>query len=70
MRPAVSSRTRAPITGFSREGKSTAGLAAIKNIAGRPSKHDSTERSGTVFVTGPFMAFPNSRDQRSAWLTI
>ena len=34
MRPAVSSRTRAPATGSSRPGKSTAGLAAIKNIAG------------------------------------
>ena len=34
MRPAVSSRTRAPVTGSSRRGKSTAGLAAIENIAG------------------------------------
>lgn len=36
MRPAVSSRTRAPVTGSSRRGKSTAGLAAIKTIAGPP----------------------------------
>jgi hypothetical protein len=39
MRPAVSSRTRAPITGSRPGGKSTAGLAAIKNIAGRFKTH-------------------------------
>jgi transcriptional accessory protein Tex/SPT6 len=36
MRPAVSSRTRAPITGSSRSGKSTADLAAIERTSRDP----------------------------------
>jgi hypothetical protein len=58
MRPAVSSRTRAPATGSSRRGKSTAGLAAIENIAGPLSKPTSSGIPRTVFPTVLMQGLP------------